>query len=126
MPECSLVNESKVRACVVKCEPGAQVRAVRRDRVAYQELSAHAQMGEQRILADGQPQVLSAPPGITDLPSGQRRREVIWTSQVPARGARMEHLDVEEPAPTDMSLEAEPDALHLWQLWHRSPLGLSR
>lgn len=118
MPECSLINEPEVGASVVKGEPGPQVRAVRRLRVANQELPAHAQMGEQRVFPDRQPQVLPAPPDGTDLAAGQRCREVIWTGQVPAGRTRMEDVDALEPAPADVPLQAGPDALHLWQLWH--------
>src|SRR5215472_799357 len=81
-------------------------------------------MGKQRVLADRQPQVLSSPPDVTDPPARQRCGEVLRTSQMPARGARVEDLDAREPAPADVPLQAEPDALHLWQFRHSSPLGI--
>ncbi len=80
MTERSLVNESKIRTGVVEGEPGAQMRAVGRVGITHQELPAHAQMGKQRILTDGQPQVLAAPPDLTHLPAGQRGGEVLRAS----------------------------------------------
>src|SRR5215469_11622289 len=124
MAECSLVNESKVGARVVKGEPGPQVGAKRRIGVADQQLPAHAEMSKQRVVANRQPQILSATPDVTNLTAGQRGGEVFRTSQMPARGTRMKHLDVGEPARADMPLQSEPDALHLWQLWHRRPLSI--
>lgn len=80
-------------------------------------------MGKQRVLTDRHPQILSAPSDITDLPACQRCREVLRTSQMPARGPRMEDFDARERAPADVPLQTDPDALYLWQLRH-SPLGI--
>jgi len=81
-------------------------------------------MGKQRVLTDGQPQVLAPAPDVTNLSTCERGGEVIGTCQMAPRGPRMEHLYAVDPAPADMPLQAKPDALHLWQLWHRGLLGI--
>ena len=57
-----LIGEAQVRAAVAEGEPDPDVRRQRLGPVADQQLAAHAQVGEQRVVAGRQPQVLAAAP----------------------------------------------------------------
>ena len=76
-----LVGEAQVRTAVGEGEPDPDVRATAAGRVPDQQLAAHAQVGEQRVVADGQPQVLPAPPRAGD----GRPRSAAAKSSGPAR-----------------------------------------
>ena len=79
MPERALVHEAQIGAAVGEREPGPDVRGERPVRLADHELAAHAEVGDQGVGIDGQPQVLAAPADIADGGPGQRGREVVRT-----------------------------------------------
>ena len=83
-----------------------------------QQLTAHAEVREQRVVPDRQPQVLAPAPGAVDGPAGQPGDEVRRAGLVPPDGARMQDLDVSMRAADDELLESAPDRLDLGQFGH--------
>ncbi len=84
VPERALIDEPQVMAAVAELEPGAQMRPEWRLRIPDQQLAAHAQVSQQRVLADGEPQVLAAPAHFPDLPVGERGGEILWPGHMTA------------------------------------------
>jgi hypothetical protein len=83
-------------------------------------------VSEQRVLADGQPQVLASTPDLPNLAAFERRRQVIRSSQMTPDCPRMKDCYFSELAPDDMIRQAGSDALHLWQFRHWCLLSISR
>jgi hypothetical protein len=75
-------------------------------------------MGKQRVVTDGQPQVLAAPAGAVDDPADKPRCEVIGTCEVPPHCPRMTDIYFGDAPPDDELLEATPDDLDLRELRH--------
>ena len=116
--------------------PSVKVKRARRwvssgcDGLLDEQLTAHAQVGDQRRpagravgLGHRQPQVLAAPVRGGERAAGQGGDEVVGALEVAADGARVVHLDRGDGAAGDPLLQAAADDLDLGQFGHGSGLG---
>ena len=125
--EGALVDVAQLAAAVGEAQPGAQVRAGRLAGRQHQQLAAHAEMAEQRRAAglpgdagggQRQPQVLAAPARAQHGPAEQPRDHVVRAGEVPAGGARVQHLRGGHRPAGDPPVQAAADDLDLGQLRH--------
>jgi len=84
-----------------------------------QELSAHAQVRDQRVGGvEREPQVLAASAGPQHRPAGEPGGKVDASCRVPPNRARVQDRDPVDRAPDDPPLQAPADDLDLGQLGH--------
>src|SRR5690606_15913977 len=121
--EGALVDEAEFGVPGVgEADADAQVLLVGRGVRLDEELSAHAQVGQDRLagVLEGQPQVLAAAARGADAVALEAVREVVGACEVAAHGARMEHLSVCDGPVGDPPLESAPYDLDLGQFGHVS------
>jgi hypothetical protein len=96
------------------------VRLVRGGRLLDEQLTAHAEVGEDRVVmaVERQPQVLAAAAGPRDGPSGEAGSEVGAAGHMAAHGPGVVHLDHGDRAAGDPALDPAADDLDLGQLGH--------
>jgi hypothetical protein len=112
--EGSLVGEAEVGAAVGEGEPGPHVRRQRPVRVADQQLTAHPQVGEERlVVVDNEPEVLPASFRALEGTAGQGRGKAIGAGEMAAHRSRVQHLDVGDRAPDDVLVKTRADGLDL-------------
>ncbi len=86
-----------------------------------EELTAHAEVSEQRVaVVERQPEVLAPPAGALDPATGQRGGEALRAARVAAHGPRVQHLDAGDGAAHRVPLEAHAHHFDLGQLGHQS------
>ena len=113
MAERPLVGEAQVGPVVGKREHGSHVRRQGASGVAHEQLAAHPQVCQQRILAHRQPEVLPAAARARDLAAGQGVREVGGSGQMAAHGPGVQHGDLVDGAAGHVLLQASPHHLNL-------------
>ena len=120
MAEGALVGEAQVGAAVGEREAGADVRRQRAVGLAHQQLPAHAQVGEERLVViQGEPHVLAAAFGAGERAADHRGGEAGRASGVTADGARVQHRGGGDGPAEHVAFEARADGLDLGQLRHR-------
>jgi len=120
--EGALVCEPQVWPAVGKRKPDPDVRRQRLIRRANQQLAAHAEVSQHRVVASWQPQVLTAAPGAIECPAGESCAEILWPALMAPNGPGVQHLNlVDLPAHNEL-FKAAADDLHLGQFWHQLPL----
>ena len=85
-----------------------------------EELTAHAEVGEQRVVAVGErePEVLASTAGRLEPTAAQAIGEVGRTGDVSAQRARVAGVDVGDGAADGVLLEPAADDLDLGELGH--------
>ena len=129
--EGALVDEAQLAAAVGEGEPDPQVRLVGLRRAARPAAGRSCRGAPTSAVPVGAPSGSAAAATGTCRAGGRRRasgrsarrRSRSAPGEVPAHGARVEHLDGGDGAAGDPALQAAPDDLDLGQLRHRSAPG---
>ena len=115
---CSSDLETQVRPGIGKGETDPDMRCQRSGSVTDKQLPAHAEVGEQRVLAHRQPEVLPAPQRAGYHPAPDGGGEIVRAGQVAAQRARMQQLHRVDSAADNVPLKPSPDDLDFRQLGH--------
>jgi len=109
-----LVGEAEVGAAVGEGEPGPYVRRQRPVRVADQQLAAHPQVGEERlVVVDNEPEVFPASFRAPERTARQGRRKAIGAGEMAAHRPRVQHLDTGDRTAHDVAVKTRTYGLDL-------------